>query len=311
MLNKQALLWSVILVVLLLLIFTPLVLVAVSLVMIPMVFLYVKQGSKSFVGYYVVSLLVVYLLTALFGAGVLGTIAAIYALFFLIPTIVMGQMYRRKATARSTITGGAVAMLAQLLVLLLVLTIAGIDVTDEMRQFVKNSMATVPAELSQMIPANLADQIIDMMIQLLPLYLIGISLYFSVVTHWLARRALLRSGESTPGLKPAREWMLPRSMVWYYLIALVLSFIFTEANGSMIGMILFNVIPLLMFAFAVQAIAFFFFIASVRGWSRAIPVIIAIVCALLVLIIPGFIQLLTLLGLFDIAFPIRSRMKKS
>lgn len=311
MLNKQALLWSLILVVLLLLIFTPLALVAISLAMIPAVFLFVKLDTKQFVLYYVVSLLVVYGLTAMFGAGILGTVAAIYSLFLLIPSIVMGIMYKRKAAARSVITGGTVALLAQMLLFLLLLTIFGVSVTDEMREFVKSSLQTVPAELTQMLPENLADQVIEMMIQLLPLYLIGMSVYYSVVTHWLARKALVRSGEDIPGMRQAKEWMLPKSFVWYYLIALVLSFIFTEANGSMIAMVLLNVIPLLMFAFAIQAFGFFFYVADARKWSRAAPVAIVVVSVLMMPFLPGFMQLLTLLGLFDVAFPIRGRLKKT
>lgn len=311
MVNKQALLWSLILVVLLLLIFTPLVMVAISLAMIPVVYLFVKLEPKRFVVYYVLSLLVVYALTAAFGAGILGTVAAIFSLFLLIPSIVMGVMYRKKAAARSVITGGTVAFLAQMLLFLLLLTLFGIHVTDEMREFVRSSLDTFPAEFQQMLPANLIDQVIEMMIQLLPLYLIGLSLYYSVITHWLARKALNRNGEPIPGMKPAKEWMLPRSFVWYYLIALVLSFIFTEANGSMIAMVLLNVIPLLMFAFAIQAFGFFFFVADARGWAKAVPYVIVVVSIVLMPFLPGFMQLLTLLGLFDVAFPIRGRLKKS
>ncbi|MDF2714855.1 MAG: hypothetical protein K0R28_1780 [Paenibacillus sp.] len=311
MVNKQALLWSLILVVLLLLIFTPLVMVAISLAMIPVVYLFVKLDAKRFVLYYVMSLLVVYALTAAFGAGILGTAASIFSLFLLIPSIVIGIMYRRKASARSVITGGSVALLAQLLLFLLLLTLFGVRVTDEMREFVRSSLDTFPSEFKQMLPANLIDQVIEMMIQLLPLYLIGLSFYYSVVTHWLARKVLIRSGESIPGMKPAKEWLLPKSFVWYYLIALVLSFIFTEVNGSMIAMVLLNVIPLLMFAFAIQAFGFFFFVADARGWARAVPVTLVIVSMLLMPFLPGFMQLLTLLGLFDVAFPIRGRLKKS
>ncbi|PYI52403.1 DUF2232 domain-containing protein [Paenibacillus flagellatus] len=309
--NKQSLLWSLILVVLLLLLFTPLIMVAMSLAMIPVVYLFVRLDGGRFVLHYALALLAVYGVTALFGAGTLGTIAAIYSLFLLIPSIVMGILYKRKAAARSVLTGGTVAFLAQMLLFLVLLTLFGVHVTDEMREFVRSSMETLPAELRQMLPEHLIDQVIEVMIQLLPLYLIGMSAYFSVVTHWLGRKALIRAGEPIPGLRPAKEWMLPKSFVWYYLVALVLSFIFTEPNGSMIAMVLLNVFPLLMFAFTIQAFAFFFFVADARGWSRGVPIAIAIVSSLLMMVIPGLMQLFTLLGLFDIAFPIRGRLKKS
>ncbi|WP_158606486.1 DUF2232 domain-containing protein [Paenibacillus ginsengarvi] len=309
--NRQALLWSLILVVLLLLMFTPLVMVAISLAMIPTVFLFVKLDTKRFVVYYVLSLLAVYVVTAIFGAGILGTVASIVSLSLLIPSIVMGIFYKKRSSARSVLTGGTIAFLTQLLVFLILLTTFGVHVTDEMRQFVRSSLDTMPGELKQMLPQNMIDLIIDMMIRLLPLYLIGISLYFSVITHWLARKALVRSGEMIPALRPAKEWMLPKSFVWYYLIALILGFIFTGTSDTMIDMILLNVMPILMVAFAVQALAFFFFLGDAKGWSRSVPVVIAVVLAPLMVLLPFLMQLLTLLGLFDVAFPIRARMKKS
>ncbi|MEF3305316.1 DUF2232 domain-containing protein [Paenibacillus sp. GYB003] len=309
--NKQALLWSLILVVLLLLMFTSLAMVALSLAMIPTVFLFVKLDTKRFVLYYALSLLVVYGVTAAFGAGILGTVASLVSFCLLIPSIVMGILYKRKASARSVITGGAVAFLAQLLLFLLVTQLSGIQVAGEMREFVRGSLDTLPAELKQMVPQNMIDLVIDMMIRLLPLYLIGISLYFSVLTHWIVRKALVRSGETIPAMRPAKEWMLPRSFVWYYLIALVLGFIFTGTGGTMIDMVLLNVTPILMFVFAVQAFAFFFFVADTRGWAKAVPIAIVVVLGPLMVLLPFIMQLLTLLGLFDVAFPIRSRLKKS
>src|SRR5690606_24384187 len=124
------------------------------------------------------------------------------------------------------------------------------------------------------------------------------------------RKALVRSGETLPALKPAKEWMLPRSFVWYYLIAVVLSF-FTKPDGSLLFMVLLNVEPLLKLAFIVQAVGFVFFLASVKGWSSRRPVWITVGSVLVMLILPGFTQLFALLGLFDIAFPLRSRLKKS
>lgn len=309
--NRQALYWSLILAVLLLLLFTPLTLIAASLVMVPVVFLFVKLGGQRFVPFYALSLLLVYAVTASFGAGVLGTVAVAYSLLLLIPSIVMGVLYRKRLAAGMVIAGGAVSFLGQMLLALLLLTVFGVKVTEEMRGYVRTSLDALPPEFQQIVPASLFDQVIDIVIQLLPMYLIGMALFFSVVTHWLARKALVRSGEDIPGLKPAKEWMLPRSFIWYYLIATVLSFIFSSTEGSMIAMVLLNVIPLLMLAFSIQAFGFFFFLADARGWSRLVPIALVVVSVLLMMLMPGYMQLLTLLGLFDTAFPIRGRLKKS
>jgi uncharacterized protein YybS (DUF2232 family) len=310
-LKKQPLLWSLIYMVLLLLSFTPLVLVTINLMMIPTVILFVKLDWKRFVLHNVVILLAVYAISFVFGVASLGTVAAILFLFFLTPSVVIGRMYKRKASARSALTAGAVAMLAQLLLLLLIMTVSGIHVINEMRDYMRSSMETLPAELKSMVPAELLDQILQVMTQLLPLYLIGFSLYYSIVTHWLARKVLVRSGEPIPGLKPAKDWMLPRSMIWYYLIALILSYVYTNPDNSMIFMILLNIMPLMLFAFTVQAFGFLFFIADRRGWSRAVPKTLTVLGVIVLVFIPFLMQMVSLLGLFDVAFPIRERFKKA
>ena len=310
--DRRALLWSIIYAALLLLCFSKLALVTISLLMIPVVLMFVKLDTGKFVVAYGLTLIAVYAVLALFGAGMLGSIAVIYSLFFLAPSVAMGSLYKKKAPAKTVLTGGTVAFLAQILLFLLLLTLLGVRVTDEMREFVRGSLeTTLPAEWRQALPEDLIAQTVEMVVQLLPVYLIGISLYFTVVTHWLSRKLLIRSGEQVPALKPAKDWMLPKSFVWIYLVALVLSFMFTKPDGSLMYMIQLNVLPLVSLAFIVQAVGFCFFAASVKGWSKKTPVIVTIVCVFLMLVIPGAYRLFTLLGLFDVVFPIRNRLKNS
>lgn len=71
----------------------------------------------------------------------------------------------------------------------------------------------------------------------------------------------------------------------------------------MFTMILYNIVPILTFAFCVQAVSFLFFITDVKGWNRSIP-IIGIVASLF---LPS---LISLLGLFDIMFELRKKFQK-
>jgi len=63
-----------------------------------------------------------------------------------------------------------------------------------------------------------------------------------------------------------------------------------------------NLLPLLRFAFVVQTIGFFFFLADQKRWPRAIPLLIAVP----VLLFPP----LSLIGVLDVAFPIRKSFVK-
>ncbi|MNW69460.1 hypothetical protein D3C74_484690 [compost metagenome] len=64
-----------------------------------------------------------------------------------------------------------------------------------------------------------------------------------------------------------------------------------------------NLLPLLQIVFKIQTIGFVFFLAHERKWSK----IVAILLSLLVIWLPG----LWIIGIIDIAFPLRELVKKS
>jgi uncharacterized protein YybS (DUF2232 family) len=106
-----------------------------------------------------------------------------------------------------------------------------------------------------------------------------------------------------PRFTRAREWRLPRLLVILYLISYVIElFSSTATSDSYFAVALMNLVPLLSFVFAFQAVGFFYFLAHQRGWNKAVPVLIAIP----VLLIPP----LSLIGVLDTAFPIRKSFTK-
>jgi uncharacterized protein YybS (DUF2232 family) len=144
---------------------------------------------------------------------------------------------------------------------------------------------------------------IQAIIQIIPLTFIIISFVIAVLSHYVARRAVLRSGIDVPAFPRAKDWRLPRVLVIYYLIAYVIKLVLKPGDDSFLAVAVLNLVPLLTYVFAIQAIGFFFFIAHERGWNKAVPVLIAIP----VLLIPP----LSLIGVLDTLFPIRKSFAKS
>lgn len=304
---RQPLLWSFIYIVILLLSFTPLGLVTISFIMIPVLILYVKLDMPKFIVYYLGSLFATYLLTLLLGAGGLGITALAISAFFLAPALVMAHLYKKKSAARTVVTAGVISFLSQMLLILISLSLFGINVVRYIEQFLLESMKTVPELWRNQIPEDMVDLMVHTMTQMLPLFLIGFSCYYIVITHALGRTILNRTGENIAGFKPMKDWMLPKSFVWYYLIALILSFFEAKGSGSVVSMILLNLVPLLMFTFAIQAVAFLFFTVHLRGWSRAMP----ITALILIFLFPFLQHLFAILGVFDVAFPLRDRLRNN
>ncbi|MCZ8517421.1 DUF2232 domain-containing protein [Paenibacillus filicis] len=297
--------WSITYVILLLsIMLPPLNLITASLLMIPVLVMYVRLETQRFLIHYIVSLAAVYLIASSLLAGWLGVLLISVSLFFLPPVIQMGNLYKKRAPARSVLTVGTLTLLGELLLSLIVSYMLGLNPVGKMKGFMVESVHTLPAQLQGMMALDL-DTLVQLMVQMLPLYMIGFSLFYVVVSHWLARKALVRAGESIPAFKPVKDWMLPKSFVWFYLLALLLE-LFVKDTTSIVFSLLLNLLPLLTAAFAVQAIAFLFYVAHVNRWNRMLPIAGIVV----LLFFPPAYFIFSLIGVFDVAFPIRDRLTR-
>ncbi|MDD9270826.1 DUF2232 domain-containing protein [Paenibacillus sp. GCM10023248] len=297
----HSIIWSAVTVVSLLSLMTPFIIFTFSFLMIPVLMLYVKSSTKRFVISYVLSLLVVYLLTQWHGISLISV-----SLFMLPPVLVMGNLYKRKAPARSVLTAGIVTILAEALLSLLIGYMLGFDPVAKFKGFMIDSIASMPPGIREVLPKD-QDWYVNFIVQVIPLYLIFVALFFTFVTHGISRWLLNKTGEGIPGLRPMREWMLQKSLVWIYLVVFVLDMFMNPASTALIPTLLMNAMPLLMLAFAIQAIGFLFFIAHTNRWKPVLPILAII----LVCFMPPLFIVYSLLGVFDVAFPIRERFKKN
>lgn len=292
-------LWSCAALLLLLSLLVPLLnVITMLLLMVPYVVLYTTLSPKAFA----LHLLPVWVLAFIIG----GPATLIIGLFFLIPSIVMGHLYMKQAPASKVVRTVALVFLAQMMLELLIFEVfLDISLIKELSTFVRVSVEDLMAQsyLSTQWDSELTDIVIHTMVNSIPVTFIMISFMITVIGQFLARRAVKRSGgPDVPRFTRAREWRLPRLLVVLYLIAYVMEMLSSTTNDSFFAVALLNLVPLLSFVFAFQAVGFFFFLAHQRGWNKAVPVLIAIP----VLLIPP----LSLIGVLDTAFPIRKSFTK-
>jgi uncharacterized protein YybS (DUF2232 family) len=151
---------------------------------------------------------------------------------------------------------------------------------------------------------NTTESFVRLMTQFVTLAFIVFSFVNAVVGHWLSRQALrIFFNQEVPGMPRAKDWMMPKSLVFYYLAALILQLIFTGDHNSFMNVVLINMVPLLSLVFAIQAVGFFFFLADQKGWHKVVPLILAVP----VILFPP----LSLIGVLDVAFPIRKSFKRT
>ncbi|XID91687.1 DUF2232 domain-containing protein [Paenibacillaceae bacterium WGS1546] len=298
--NWKSLGWSAAAVVLLLTLATPLNAITFFLVMTPFVVLYTTLDTKKFILHLLPIGAIAFLLS-----GALGPIVVTLALFFLVPAVVMGHLYKKGKPARTAVTAAFVILLAQILLgLLQVSMLLDFDIRAELTAMLAQSFKQFEeANLFEAgWAANTAQTFTDALINMLPLMLLGISLLFAVVGHGLSRLALRMAGFEAPALPKASTWRVPKSMVFYFLIVLIASYAISEETGGYWRIAVTNLVPILQFVFLIQAIGFFFFLAEAKKWPKAVPVLI---CIPLVLFPQSFI-----IGLLDAAFPLRKSFVK-
>ncbi|WP_409343657.1 DUF2232 domain-containing protein [Paenibacillus sp. MBLB4367] len=294
--------WCMIYVLLMLSFFTPLNGITSSFLMVPPLVLYMWLDGKKFTFAYVVVLLLLYILT-----GKTGLFLIMVSLFFLVAVIVMGQLYKKKWAARGVIMAGALTLLGEMVLILLIASLFGANPIGAYKDMLGDTMTSMSDLLNGIVPKDMQDLLVRMMVQMIPLFMITTSAYFAFVTHAITRWRLKSMGLYLPGLPPLREWRVPRSIVLYYAITIVLDFFMDIQSDSILVMIVLNLYPLLTFAFVIQSLSFLSFVAYQKGWGKWLPIVAVVVMVVLYPVLPVFVTLFSLLGLLDAIFPLRSR----
>jgi len=300
--GKQALIWGAALLLVQLSLGTGFVFLTLWFASVPAVLLYVKTDRRWFAGIAAGTMIV--------GAAIYGAMAFLFlamALMTLVPGIVLGEAYRRRKTARAAITAGVVGYLAMYLILILVATMLGFNLTSEIAASTRETVDRFMVDSArEMITEETMQGFIDLYVMLIPLILIASSTLLTAITHTVSRRIANRTkGLSIPSLPPVRDWRLPRSFVWYYLIALFAELFVPVDRESFLSTVVVNLVPLFMFAFVVQGLSFLFFLGHEKR-KKWIPWVGLIAVVLLNPLTMPF----SLLGVFDTAFPIRDRFRR-
>jgi uncharacterized protein YybS (DUF2232 family) len=295
----KSLAWSAAALLLLLTLSTFLNVVTGFLIMTPFIVLFTMLKPKIF-ALHVIPIGVI----AYFLSGAYGPIVLTLAFFFLVPSIAMGHLYKKGSPARTAILVGFIIILVQLLLeLVLFATQFNIDLTAELTSQLTESLKQL--EAAGFSPAGWTSEtsiaFVASIVNMLPMLLLLMVFLFTIVTHGLSRQALRTVDIQAPALPQAKTWRLPKSLVLYYLIAMVASF-FISQDGGYWYVVVSNLVPILHIVFAVQAIGFFFFLADAKKWSRVVPILLSIP----VFLFPPFY----LIGLLDVAFPLRKYFVK-
>jgi uncharacterized protein YybS (DUF2232 family) len=266
--------------------------------MIPMLMLYLKLDLKQFSLAYISSLFVLFVIMS---GGGLGLFLIIYSLLFVPTTVAMGQLYKKGASVRTVLVVAILVLIAEILLLMLMGHSTGMDPIGHFKSILTNNTAMMPETFRKLITADYVVKITWM----LPFLILAFAAFYVLLTHAVTRRLLKKSTTPLPGLPPMHEWRLPKSMVWYFLAVLLIGLLITDQSDLYFHMIVYNLLPLFMTLFVIQAVGLLYAFVYYKKWSRFIPYL-AIVLSLFLPVL----YLVCLLGIMDILMPLRQRFFK-
>lgn len=305
--TEGALMLAVFMVLLLITLFIP-VLGVVGMFFLPVPFiLYAsKHGWKPSLIMFLVALV----LTALFATYLSLPLAFLMGL----GGATIGSAIYKGVSPYETLARGTLAFIVGLLfVFIFSQVILSVNFVEQFETIVTDSMEMSSEMMEQFGAAEQVEEMeefmqlqIDYLIDLLPVALVITAILFALFFQWVGYKFLNRLEKKELRFPPFRDLKFPSSVLWVYFFALVLSF-FNLDPSSIYFTAVQNVFVLTGLLMAVQGFSFIFFYAHHKKMSKAFPIISIVLTILFPTILLYFVRIL---GIIDIGFRLRDRLKK-
>ena len=226
--------------------------------------------------------------------------------------IVMGYLFSKQKD-RYAILGAATGVYLANYILLYVLTILlfQLDLAQLMEEASAQSVQTAESMLNALGQETTEEVIatyntmIQQVLYLLPSLLVLASFISAWISQYLAGIFLRKFKVEVKPFPPLRELVLPKSLLWYYLVVIILSLMSLE-EGTTFYIAIVNLSFILMILMTIQGFSFLFYFFSTKGMSKAIPITILIISFLM----PPLLYIIRMIGIIDIGFDLRKRLQK-
>lgn len=297
--GKKPILWSLIALVLPLFMVIPgLNIAALLLMLVPYTVLYALLNRNSSIVHTIAVLII--------GSLVIGPVPYLsFSILAIIPSIVLASYYKKGLASISIVPRMIGLVIVMFMVgLLFMESILGISFISDISKYMTTLLNEITAQGLTPIEwsTEMTESFVTVMTSMIPLVFFVLALLVVVCSHTIARRLVHAEGLHVAAYPKAKDWRLPRGLVFLYFVAYLLELTIDPTDGSFMTLAIMNLVPALSIIFAIQAVGFFFYIADNRGWAKVIPFLIAFP----VLLLPPA----SIIGILDVAFPLRKMFSK-
>ncbi|MDR6748946.1 MULTISPECIES: YybS family protein [Bacillus] len=224
----------------------------------------------------------------------------------------MGVFYSRRQPGNAIITGALIYLFSFLISFVVSVQLFQVDIMGIAKESIEQMIPMLESVLKQSGASeqDIAKQLKqfremqDAALSALPVALLMLVTLTAFVNHWFVKPLIKRFVKDMPALKKFKDMRLPKSMVWYYLLTLLLMLIQTE-KGSFLSLVQTSAFQILFILVLIQGFSFIFYYCHEKSISKAVP-IFAIVLGVLY---PPVAVIVRIIGIADIGFDLREKVK--
>lgn len=306
-LTEGAVLLAVFAILLLLTVFFPFLGVVVNLFLVtPFILFATKNDGKSIIVFVIASLLLSLLLGSLIGLSI--------ALPFAVTGGVIGYLLQKKKSRWSVFVWGSLTFLANILVMYgASIVFFKMNFITEMIEMMQES-SKMSAELLKnfgdqeklALMTERYEQSLDFIKYLIPTLLVVTSFAVVFIIQSVSFPIIRRFGIEIERWKGFKDLSLPKSTIHYFLIILLIGMLFKPEEGTFGYLAIINLTWILIILIVIQGYLFLFYYLDQKGFSKKISITVAIIS----LLIPIFLYMIGILGIIDLGFDLRKKIKK-
>ncbi len=225
--------------------------------------------------------------------------------------IVLGYMYKNQKKPVEILMAGTLAYLIGIMLIYVAsIKFFNIDLMKQMQNMFNESMtqsekivtaAGMPISKEQ---KELFAQFNDVLQTLFPSLLVMVSVCFSWITVMISSSVLRKLKHGVIPWPKFKDIQLPKSIVWYYVIFILLSTFIKVEPTSYLHMVFSNLYVIFALLLVLQGLTFIAFLAHSKGFTKGVPIISFIAC----MFIPMLFPLVTILGIIDLGISLRSKI---
>ncbi|MDF2787585.1 MAG: rane protein [Neobacillus sp.] len=306
-LTEGAILLAAFAVLLLLTIYVPFLGMIVNLFLaVPFMLFAAKNDGKSIVVFIVASLLLSF---------IVGTIMSLpLTLAYGTTGVAIGYLIQKQKNMGVLFITGSLVFLVNLIIIYVAsIVLFKVDMITEMIEMMRESLNVSADLLKNFGNTQDSEKVLEqfnnglnLIKTLIPTLFVLSSFFIVFIMQLISFPIIKRFGVKVEKWKSLKEISLPKSLLYYFLLTLLINMLMNPVEGSFWYMAIINMTYILQFLIILQGYTFIFYYFDKKGFSKAISITIAIVSFL----IPIFLYIVGILGIIDLGFDLRKGFNK-